>query len=477
MVIESKYDLLINGETVPAASESTLKTENPATEEVLTEVAAAKAADVDDAVQSGAEALTEWRSMAPEERGRILNAIADSVRREADRLAEIDTLDSGKPLSQAEADVEGCARCFEYYAGVADKIHGKSIPLTDDYLDYTVREPLGVTAQIIPWNFPIGIFGRSVAPALAAGNVAIVKPAEQTPLSALEVGELAIEAGLPPGVLNVIPGFGTEAGAAIANHPDIDGISFTGSVGTGRIVAKSAVENLTPVHLELGGKSPSVVFPDADLDTAVENTISGLFSANAGQTCSAASRLLVHEDVHAEVVDKLVEQTRELSVGPGIDDPDIGPLISPTQWDTVSEYIEIGRREVGDPIVGEASEQNGHFVKPTIFDSVPNDSQIASEEIFGPVLTVTSFASEDEAIQLANDTEYGLVAGVFTENLGRAHRLARDLQAGQIYINEWFAGGIETPFGGYKQSGFGREKGLEAIRSYTQTKNVCANID
>lgn len=477
MSTTEQYDLLIDGEFRSSESGDIFRTFDPATEKPIATVAAAKEADIDRAVESASAAFSDWKQTPPEERGRLLSALADAIREEKDRLAELETQDCGKPISQAEADVEGCARYFEYYAGIADKIHGDSIPLAYDHIDYTIEEPLGITAQIIPWNFPINLVGRTVAPALAAGNVAVAKPAEQTPLTALEVGELALDAGFPPGVLNVVSGFGAEAGAALAGHPDVNGVSFTGSVVTGRTVAKLAMDNVTPVHLELGGKSPNVVFPDADFETAVENAITAIFTTNAGQVCSAGSRLLVHEDVHAEFVDELATRVGELSVGPGTDDPDVGPLVSSDQYEKVKKFIDIGREEVGEPVVGgEIPDQEGYFVRPTVFDGVDNHSRIAQEEIFGPVLSVITFSDEDEAIELANDVEYGLVAGIFTENLGRAHRFAREVEAGQIYINEWFAGGVETPFGGFKDSGFGREKGLEAIESYTQTKNVCANI-
>ena len=476
MADQNNYDLLIDGEFVESDTGEYFDTLDPATEEPFALVARGDTADIDRAVESASAALSDWRSMAPAERGRLLQDLASAIRDEADALATLETRDNGKPLSLAKADVETCARYFEYYAGVADKVHGESIPLGDDYTDYTIREPLGVTAQIIPWNLPINIFGRSVAPALATGNVAVVKPAEQTPLTAIEVGRLATEVGFPPGVLNVVPGFGPEAGSALSEHPNVDGISFTGSVPTGIEVAQTAIENVTNVHLELGGKSPNLVFPDADFDQAIESTITGIF-ANAGQVCSAGSRLLVHEDIHDEFTSELAERTAELTLGPGDEDPDVGPLVSDAQFDKVTRYLEIGESEAGDPVVGGGTlDRDGYFVEPTIFDGVENDMRIAQEEIFGPVLSVIEFSDEQEAFEIANDVEYGLVAGIHTENNGRAHRFARDVDAGQIFINEWFAGGVETPFGGFKQSGFGREKGLDAIDAYTQTKNVCAYI-
>jgi aldehyde dehydrogenase (NAD+) len=474
--VSDHYGLIIDGEEVESVSQATFETVDPATEDVIATVAAAQPDDVDAAVKSAREAVLDWKATPPQDRGRLLSELAGQIRAEQKRLARIETLDNGKPFGHAKSDVEVCARYFEYYAGVADKVHGDSIPLTSEYADYTIQEPLGVTAQIIPWNLPTNIFGRSVAPALATGNVAVVKPAEQTPLTAVEIGKLALDVGIPEGVLNVIPGFGGEAGAALSGHSDVDGISFTGSVPTGQEVMKTAADGVTEVHLELGGKSPNVVFPDADMETALDSAITGIF-ANAGQVCSAGSRLIVHEDIHDEFVDRLAKRARELSIGPGLDGNDIGPLVSEEQLSKVEQYLEIGLDEVGEPVTGgNILSKDGYFVEPTIFDGVANHMRIAQEEIFGPVLSVIPFSDEDEAIRLANDVDYGLVAGVFTENIGRAHRFARDVRAGQIYINEWFAGGVETPFGGFKQSGFGREKGLAAIESYTQTKNVCVNI-
>jgi aldehyde dehydrogenase (NAD+) len=472
----STYDLVIDGTVVAADSGEYFETVNPATEEPLATVARAQKPDVDSAVAAANDAFEEWSSMAPQERGRLLGDLATEIRAQQESLALLETRDNGKPLSHARADVETCARYFEYYAGVADKVHGDSIPLTDDYVDYTVREPLGVTAQIIPWNLPTNIFGRSVAPALATGNTAVVKPAEQTPLTAVELATIATDVGIPDGVLNVVPGFGTEAGAALSEHPDVDGVSFTGSVPTGIEVGTSAIENVTNVHLELGGKSPNVVWPDADIDSAVDSTMTGIF-ANAGQVCSAGSRLIIHEDIKDEFLDVLADRAEEMTVDAGETDPDMGPLVSEEQFEKVTNYLEVGRTEAGDPVIGgNTLDRDGYFVEPTVFDGVDNQMRIAQEEIFGPVLSVIEFSTEAEAMEIANNVEYGLVAGIHTQNMGRAHRFARDVQAGQVYINEWFAGGEETPFGGFKKSGFGREKGLAAVDAYTQVKNVCADI-
>lgn len=474
--VSDTYDLWIDGDERPATTDERLAVVDPATEETLTEVAMGTADDVDDAVAISRNAFESWQRRPPEERSRLLTDIGTAIRGEKDRLACVETLENGKPLSEARGQVERVARHFEYYAGIADKIQGDSIPLSEEYVDYTVREPLGVTAHIVPWNVPIYLFARSVAPALTAGNAAVVKPAEETPIGALELAKLATETGLPDGLLNVVPGFGDDAGAALTGHPDVDGVTFTGSGPTGKAVAKGAIENVTEAHLELGGKSPNVIFPDADWEAALDGTMTAIFT-NAGQVCSAGSRLLVHEDVHKDFVDDLVERVHELDLGPGIEDADVGPLVSRDHLKKVLDYVDVGRSEVGDPVTGGSTlDRDGYFVEPTIFDDVPMDTRIAQEEIFGPVLTVTAFADEDEAIELANATDYGLVAGVYTENIGRAHRFAREVDAGQIYINEYFAGGNETPFGGFEDSGIGRENGVQAIDNYTQIKNICANI-
>jgi aldehyde dehydrogenase (NAD+) len=470
------YSLLIDGESKPARSGNRFTIIDPATEEPVAEVASAHQADIDDAVAAARTALEGWRATPPVERGRILEDIATTLRDNVDALATLVTKEAGKPLSQSVGEIEGCARYFEYYAGMADKIQGESIPITDEYVDYTVHEPMGVTAQIIPWNYPASMLGRSVAPALVSGNVSVLKPAEQTPITDIVIGELALKSGLPPGVLNVVPGFGETAGGPLAGHGDVDAVSFTGSVETGTTVAATAAENVVPVHLELGGKSPCAVFPDADLDDAVADIANGIFK-HAGQICSASSRALVHRDVMDEFLTKLAATVEEIRIGPGEDDADLGPLVSETQFERVCEYIDIGRSEVGEPEIGGGiPDRTGFFVEPTVFAGIDNAARIAQEEIFGPVLCVIPFDDEREAIEIANDSEYGLVAGIFTSDLGRAHRYARDVEAGQVYINEWFAGSVQSPFGGYKKSGHGRQKGFEAIESYTQIKNVCANI-
>lgn len=476
--LDSRYELFIDGKKRSANSGEWLTTYDPATEEPLTEVASGHEKDVNDAVSAASEAQDSWSSVSPDERGRVLEAFAEALLENKEYIATAETLEAGKPYSQAKEDIEGAAKYFRYYAGAADKIHGETIQRSDEYVTYSVREPYGVSAHIVPWNFPIDIFARSVAPAIAAGNAAVVKPAEQTSISALLAAEFACDSGLPPGVLNVVPGFGATAGAPLAGHPDIDILGFTGSDVTGRKVASMALDNTVLSHLELGGKNPQVVFTDADMEAAIESTLLSIFTVNSGQVCSSGDRLIVQEEIHDEFVDRLVSRVEDLELGAGINDPDMGPVIGEDQYDKVLNYIEIGREEVGEPITGgEALERPGYFITPTVFDDVPNSARIAQEEIFGPVLPIITFETESEAIEIANDTDYGLVAGVHTSNAGRSQRFAREAEAGQVFINQWFAGGTETPFGGYKRSGFGREKGMEGLESYTQLKTVCQVIE
>ena len=475
--IADQYGVLIDGTERASTSGTTIDVFDPATGDQLTTVAAATEGDVNEAVDVAGDGFEEWRGYTPAERCRILNDVARAIRDEHERLSRIETLENGKPISEARGQVTRVARHFEYYGGLADKVEGESIPLDDDHVDYTIREPLGVTGHIVPWNVPIYLFARSVAPALAAGNAAVIKPAEETPIGAIELTKLLHENGVPEAAVNVVPGDGVEAGAALSGHPDLGSVTFTGSSVTGREVGKAAIANLTEPHLELGGKSPLVVYDDGDLDVAVAETIKGIFATNTGQVCSASSRVVVHEDVSDAYVDKLVDAVEALSIGPGLDDHDVGPLASASHMEKVAEYLDVGREEVGDPVTGgRVLDRDGYYVEPTVFADVPQDARILQEEVFGPVLTVSTFADEAEAIQRANDVDYGLVAGVITTDMGKAHRFARDVDAGQIYVNEWFAGGNETPFGGYKDSGVGRENGTQAIHNYTQIKNVCLDI-
>lgn len=473
------FQLFINGEWLPGRSGQTFETVNPATEESLATLVRGNADDVNEAIASARIAFEgPWQKVKPKERARLLYDLARAIEAKADEFAYWETLDSGKPLPLSKKEVLSTARYFEFYAGAADKIHGEQIPLGLDYLDFTIREPLGVTAHIVPWNMPLNMVGRSVAPALAAGNTAVLKPAEQTSITALMLADLFNQVGFPAGVYNVVTGYGEEAGGPLTRHPNINSITFTGSVETGRIIMKAAAEHIKPVVLELGGKSPHIVFADTNLDLAVAEAAKGIY-ANCGQICSAGSRLVIEEKIKEPFLEKLVAHSRKMKVGPGLESPDMGPLVSQEQYERVLSYIEIGQQEGAELITGGTRPEHltrGYFVAPTVFGSVKPLNRIAQEEIFGPVLTVLSFQDEEEALHIANRVNYGLVAGIFTNDINRALRLATRIQAGQIYINEYFAGGEETPFGGYKQSGFGREKGLESLHHYTQVKNIAIRI-
>jgi aldehyde dehydrogenase (NAD+) len=477
--MSKEYRHYINGEWTAAANGATFETVDPATEEVIGLVARGTAADVEQAVTAARAAFERvWWQTKPKERARLLFDLARAIEAEADSLAELETLDSGKPLPLSKKEVLSTARYFEFYAGAADKFYGDSIPLGPDYVDFTLREPMGVTAHIVPWNMPLNMVGRSVAPALAMGNTAVVKPAEQTPLTALKLAELMAQVGVPAGVYNVVAGFGQEAGAPLTEHPDIDSITFTGSVPTGRRIMQAAAKHIKPVVLELGGKSPHIIFADADLETAVVEASKGIF-ANCGQICSAGSRLVIDGRIKDAFLDKLVQRARQIRVGPGLESPDMGPLVSQEQYERVLNYIQIGQQEGAQLLTGGGRPdrlERGYFVAPTLFDNVSPQATIAQEEIFGPVLSVLTFHDEEEALAIANGVQYGLVAGIFTNDLNRALRLATRIRAGQIYVNEYFAGGEETPFGGYKQSGFGREKGIDALYNYTQVKNVAIRL-
>jgi aldehyde dehydrogenase (NAD+) len=477
MTSTTRDRLFIGGGWTPGRSGRTFEVVDPSTEEVLAAVPRGTAGDVDDAVGAAETAFGAWGRVTPENRGRLLYALARSLEARLEEFARLETLDTGKPLGHARGELSGCVRYFDYYAGVADKIHGETIPLGPDYLNYTVREPVGVTAHIVPWNAPLSMVCRSLAPALAAGNTAVIKPAEQTPLTALLFGEVFDGLDFPKGVYNVVTGFGAEAGKALSEHPRIGSITFTGSVATGRAIIRASAEHVKPVILELGGKSPQVVFADSDLDRAASEVVKGIYS-NTGQYCDAGSRLLVEESIRDPLVDKVVRHSRQIELGPGIEDPDMGPLVSVEHLDRVMGYVEAGQNEGANLIVGgRAGEfERGYFVSPTVFDGVSSEMSIAREEIFGPVLSVLPFSGDDEAATIANDSNYGLAAGIFTSDIDRAMRFARDIQAGYVMINEYFTGGPGSPFGGYKQSGIGRERGLMALQNYTQVKNVVVRV-
>jgi len=475
-------DLVIDGAARPARSGARITVLDPATGTPLAEVAAAGPEDIDDAVAAARAAQPAWSRLSPRQRGQHLFAIAALVRRHADELARTESLDTGKPLAQARADVDVTAEYFEFYGGFADKFYGETMPLAGDSFALTFREPHGVTGHIIPWNYPLQIGCRTIVPSLMVGNACVVKPAMEAPLSITRLGLLALEAGLPPGVLNVVPGDGSVAGAHLADHPGIDHLSFTGGLETGILVMSAAARHVRPITLELGGKSPSLVFADADLDKATAVLTKALIQ-NAGQTCSAGSRIVAAPAVHDELVDRLGKAFEEVTLGHGVEDPDMGPVITSAQRDRVLGYID-GAVAAGCHVVagGSAAEvsglADGYFVRPTLLAGVRPEAAVAREEVFGPVLAVLRAEDEDSALAIANGTPFGLVASVWTADIDRAMRLARRLQAGQVYINSYgAAGGIGLPFGGVKKSGFGREKGVEAVYEYTQAKTVVVNVD
>lgn len=476
---DSPKKLLIGGEWVDANSGAVMEVVNPATNETLTQVAKADETDAERAVEAARSAFEnpEWRWMSARERGHILYKMGELVAERAADIAQAETLNVGKPIFQAEDDVETVVDCFRYYAGAARLLGGKTPAVPTDFFSYTLHEPIGVCVGIVPWNFPFQITAWKVAPALAAGNTVILKPASRTPLSALMLGQIGLDAGLPPGVLNVVTGPGASVGQALATHPDVGKISLTGETSTGAKIMKLAADGIKRISLELGGKSPSLVFDDADVEQAVTASLTAIYF-NAGQMCAARSRILVHEDVHAEFVAALAERAERLRLGNPIDrQTHMGPLISKDQFETVSKYVEIGKSEGAKLVVGGAAPDDpalkqGNFYLPTIFDDVDNDMRIAREEIFGPVASVIPFREEDEAVRLANETSYGLAATVWTRDVKRAHRVARQIRAGGVWVNTNMTLFNETPFGGYKASGMGRELGLESLMSYTEVKHV-----
>ncbi|MGH7814070.1 MAG: aldehyde dehydrogenase family protein [Candidatus Binataceae bacterium] len=473
--------LLIGGKWVPAKSGKTFEVLNPANEEVLALAAEGDKADVDEAVKAARKAFEDgrWSGMNPHMRARYLYKIADLIEKHAEELAELETLDNGKPIFETKnVDIPGAAETFRYYAGWVTKIYGETNPSEPTMFNYTLREPVGVCGQIIPWNFPLLMASWKLGPALACGNVVILKPAEQTPLTAVRLGELICEAGLPEGVVNIITGFGPGAGSSIAEHPDIDKVAFTGSTEVGKLILKASTGNLKRVSLELGGKSPNIVFPDADINQAVFGSMLGIFF-NQGQVCCAGSRVFVQQDMYDQFTDSLSQFAQTLTLGNGLDpNTRMGPLVSKEQHERVLGYLKAGKAEGAKAKVGgeAGSQECGYFVKPTVFTGVNNQMKIAKEEIFGPVAAAIPFKDENDAVFQGNDTDYGLAAGIWTKDLGRAHTIARKLKAGTVWVNCYSVLDPISPFGGYKQSGFGRELGKYAIDLYTQIKSVWAKL-
>ncbi len=475
--------LFINNEWLPAASGRTMEVVNPATEAVIATVASAGAEDVERAVVAARAALDgPWSKLSARERGRLVRRLGDRLMERADEVARLETQHNGKPISESRhIEIPAAAECLEYFGGWADKVMGETIPVKGNHLTYTLREPVGVVAAIVPWNFPLLLAAWKVAPALACGNTVILKPASQTPLTALALGEIALEVGLPPGVLNVVTGPGSSLGQALVEHPGVDKIAFTGDTATGKAIMRSAADTLKKITLELGGKSPNIVLADADIDAALRGASIGIFYGK-GEVCAAGSRLLVDRAIKDEFIDKLAARAKKIVPGDPLDPKTrFGAVSSKKQLETVLRYIEAGKSEGAALVAGGARTDigtgKGYFVQPTVFADVTPAMTIAREEIFGPVLAAIEFADLDEAIARANDSNYGLAAGVWTRDVKKAHYVARKLQAGTVWVNTYNVYDTAAPFGGYKQSGFGREMSAHALEHYTQVKSVWVDLN
>jgi betaine-aldehyde dehydrogenase len=475
------YRNYVNGQFVPSASGETFPVYDPSTEEIIARVPAANATDVDAAVKAARTAFDSgpWPKTTAQDRGRILFKLAEKVRQNTAPLAELESRNTGKPIVEAEFDIADVATCFEYYGGLATKVLGHVNPVPANALSFTLREPVGVAAQIIPWNYPLLMAAWKLAPALAACCTCILKPAEQTPLTALEFANYLDEAGLPPGVVNIINGFGETTGAALVAHPGVDKVAFTGSAAVGKIIVKSAADTLKRVTLELGGKSPNIFFGDADWEAAVDGALFGVF-INQGEVCSAGSRILVEKKIYPKFVEAMTEKAKRIKLGPPLDrETKMGPLVSKEQYDRVTSYLDLGKKEAKVAIGGARPKQfgKGYYVEPTIFYDVDNSARIAREEIFGPVASVIPFDAEADAIRIANDTPYGLAAAVWTRDIYKAFRIVKSLRAGIVWVNHMQPTYVEAPWGGYKQSGFGRELGPWGLEEYLETKQVFVNLD
>ena len=472
------YQMLIGGKWQDSTGGKLLDVLDPSTEEVIARVPDANAADVDRAVAAAEEAFREWRNSTAQERGRILFRLAEKVRKEIPALAELETRNSGKPIVESEFDINDVATCFEYYGGLATKVTGTVNPVPDNALSLTLKEPIGVAGQIIPWNYPLLMAAWKLAPALAAGCTCVLKPAEQTPLTALEMAKWFDEVGLPPGVVNIVTGYG-ETGAAIVAHPHVKKIAFTGSAAVGKLILKSAADTIKRVTLELGGKSPNIFFADADFEAAIDGALFGVF-INQGEVCSAGSRILVERKIYPKFVEAMTAKAKNIKLGAPLErETKMGPLVSKEQYDRVLGYQELGKKEAKLAVGGGRPKTfgKGYYVEPTIFYDVPNSARIAREEIFGPVAAVIPFDDEKEALRIANDSPYGLAAAVWSRDIFKALRMVKALEAGIVWVNHMQPTYVEAPWGGYKQSGFGRELGPMGIEEYLETKQVHINLN